>query len=285
MASATVPREAITVYNTALEFANRGDLDRALDEYRRALQIYPSFVEAYNNIGEVYSQQGKRDQAISSYLDALKIEKNSRVLLNLGVEYYNSHNYKKSLQYFYDSVKLSPDFLEGNFYAGLVLYNEKKYKEAEAYLQTAIKIDRKHLKANYLLSHIYYEWKEYRKAIACLDNIQDIADDKSFIHRYYGFCHYYLGNYDLAVDHLSSALESKPQYKKFKKYLASLTYEKKLKEVGDLGTAIKELEEKIMGGVPQIAEATRLSMLYIFNGQNKKAEDLLLSIKKQRRAS
>jgi len=282
--AAKVPREAISIYNSALELTNRGDLEKALAEYQRAIQIYPSFVEAYNNIGEVYAQLGKRDLAITSYLEALKIEKNSRSMLNLGVEYYNSKNYRKSLQYFRESVALNPDFLEGNFYAGLVCYSEKNYQEAEPFLLNTIRIDRKHLKANYLLSHIYYEWKEYKKALSCLDNIKDIADDKSFLHRYYGFCHYYLGNFELAVEHLTSALESKPQYKKFKKYLAGLTYEKKIKEIGDLGKAIKEMESSVMAGEPQIAEVTRLSMLYIFNGQSKKAEDLLLTVK-QKQAS
>jgi len=194
-------------------------------------------------------------------------------MLNLGVEYYNTKNYRKSIQYFRESVALNPDFLEGNFYAGLVLYNEKNYQEAEPYLLSAVRVDRKHLKSNYMLSHIYYEWKEYTKALACLDSIKDIADDKSFIHRYYGFCHYYMGNYELAVEHLTSAMENKPQYKKFKKYLAGLTYDKKIKEIGDLGKAIREMEECVMSGEPRIAEVTRLSMLYIFDGQNKKAED------------
>jgi tetratricopeptide (TPR) repeat protein len=281
MATATVPKEAITIYNGALELANRGEMEKALEEYRKAIQMHPSFVEAYNNIGEIYSRMGKRDLAISSYTEALKIGRNGRVLLNLGVEHYNSNNFRKSLQYFKESLAISPDLLEGNFYTGLVYYNEKNYREAEPYLKTVIGIDRTHLKANYLLSHIYYEQKEYRKTLACLDNIREIADDKSFVSRYYGFCHYYLGNFDLAVEFLTQALQLKPEYKKFKKYLSGLTYEKRLKEIGDVGKAIKEMEEQMMTGEPQIAEATKLSMLYIFDGQNQKAEKLLLTVKQK----
>ncbi len=281
MSTATVPKEAINVYNQALKHANHGQMDMALEEYRKAIEIHPKFIEAYNNMGEVYSRMGKRDLAIESYLAALKIEKNCRVLLNLGVEHYNQKNFKKSLQYFKESAALSPDFVEGNFYSGLVYYTDKNFKEAEPYLRKVIQLDQAHLKANYLLSHIYYEWKEYEKTIACLDSIRDIADDKSFIHRYYGFCHYYLGNYELAVDHLTNALKSKPEYKKFRDYISGISYEKRRKEIGDIDKAIREMEEKMMNGESRITEATELSMLYIFNGQNQKAEKLLLTMKQK----
>ena len=275
----SVPREAVSVYNQALEFTNRGDFQNAVDEYRKAIDLFPSFVEAYNNIGEAYSQMGMREQAISSYMDALKIEKNSRVLLNLGVEHYNNNNYKKALKFFKESTEIDSEFLEGQFYTGLINYNEMNLVEAEKHFSKVIQIDSQHLKANYMLSYIYYEWKDYNKVITCLDRINDSADDRLFINRYYGFCYYYLGDYAKAIDHLTSALEAKPEYKKFKKYLKGLTYEKKLKEIGNVKKAIEALENEIMNREPEVKDATKLSMLYIFNGENKKAEELILSIK------
>lgn len=281
MHSPSVPTEAITIYNTALELSNRKDYEAALREYQRALDLYPAFIEAYNNMGEIYSRLGQKKNAISSYLEALKIDRNHRVLLNLGVEHYNNLNYESALKYFLESLAEKPDFLEGNFYTGLVYYNFRNFLEAQKYFRSVVSADRKHLKANYLLAYIYYEFKDYQNTLACLDNIKDIADDISFINRYYGFCYYHLGMYDKAVKFLTTAIESIPQYAKFKEYLLGLTYENKLKEIGNLDKAIKELEAKIMKDKPNIQEATRLSMLYIFKGKNKEAEDLLMSLKKK----
>ena len=50
-------------------------------------------------------------------------------------------------------------------------------------------------------------------------------------------------------------------------------------QIGDVDAKIKELEHKIMKEKPNLSEYTRLSMLYIFNGQYKKAEDLLVGVK------
>ncbi len=277
----TIPPDAVTIYNNALEMSNKGDFFNAISEYKKAIDQYPNFIEAYNNMGEIYSQMGKKDLAIAIYQDALKINRSSRVLLNIGVELYNSKNFDAALNYFSESLAAQPNFLEGNFYSALVFYNKNDFQTAERYFKNVLKLDKKHLKTNYLLSYIYYEWKEYHKAIKCLDNIKDTADDKSFVNRYYGFCWYYLGNYDKAVSYLKTALESRPEYLKFKGYLESLTIESKINEIGDIDAAIRDLESKMMNEAPPLKEVTKLSMLYIFKGENSKAEKLLLKAKQK----
>jgi tetratricopeptide (TPR) repeat protein len=281
MITSSVPRDIVIIYNHALELSNQGNTDEALGEYRRAISVYPDFVAAYNNIGEIYARKGDSEKAISSYLEALKIDKHHRVLLNLGVEHFNRKNYENALKYFTESIAREPQFLEGNFYAGLVHYTQQSYKKAEKYLESVVNIDPRHVKANYLLSHIYYEWKQYRKTIECLDRIKDLIDDKSFLNRYYGFCYFYMGKYDNAVQYLTEALECRPEYDRFKKYLKKMTFENKIKEIGDLENAIRELEADIAGRDPKVIDLTKLSMLYIFKGEYKKAEKLIQTHKKK----
>jgi tetratricopeptide (TPR) repeat protein len=275
MNNVSVPAEAVSIYNHALELSSRGDINSALAEYRRAIAMHPAFVEAYNNIGEIYSGLGNTDLAVSAYMEALKINRNYRVLLNIGVEHYNVRHYEEALHYFLESLKMKPDFLEGNYYAGLTLYNRKKYSEAETYLSRVLLCDERHLKANYLLSYIYYEWKRYDMVLQCLDRIREIADDRTFICKYYGFCYYFTGQFDKAVEHLTKALESQPGYTHFRNYLKNLTWENRMKEIGDIDRAIRELESKMMQERPAFTEVSRLGMLYIFKGENRRAEELL----------
>ena len=60
-----------------------------------------------------------------------------------------------------------------------------------------------------------------------------------------------------------------------------MTYENKVKEIGDIKGKIKELETKMMKGDSSIGDYTHLSMLYIFNGENQKAENLLIPLKEK----
>ena len=87
MKSQSVPAEAITIYNKALEKTNRGDFSNAISEYQRAIKMYPYFIEAYNNMGEIYSIIGERDLAITAYSRALDIEKNDILQKKVGLQY------------------------------------------------------------------------------------------------------------------------------------------------------------------------------------------------------
>ena len=60
MITSSVPRDVVVIYNHALELSNRGDYDSALGEYRRAINAYPDFVAAYNDIGEITPDRRSR---------------------------------------------------------------------------------------------------------------------------------------------------------------------------------------------------------------------------------
>ncbi len=279
MSFSSVPIEAINIYNKALDFSTRGDFNTALNEYNRALKIYPGFIEAYNNIGEIYARTGQNDLARSTFEKALRIDRNHRLLLNIGVEYYNKQDYRTALGYFKESLVKKPDFLEGNFYTGMASFNLKDQRMAENYFRNVVQIDQKHLKSNYLLSFIYYDWKEYEKTLSRLNIIRDVADDKVFLNKYFGFCYYHMGRYNDALNHLTIAVHSSPKYAIFKDYLESLTFENKVKEAGNIDGRIIEMEKLMIGGELGLREMTTLGLLYTYKGDYKKAEDILLVYK------
>ena len=277
--STSVPAEAVNIYNAALDFSNRGDVHTALNQYQKAISVYPRFMEAYNNIGEIYSKLGDRDKAVDTYKQALSIDRNHKVLLNIGVEYYNSGKYQTALTHFKESISSREDFIEGQFYTAISYHRMRDNVMAEKHLRKVIEMDNRHLKANYLLASMMYERADYAGVLTCLDRIKNIADDRAFVSKYYGFCMYHMGKYNEAVSYLSEALELSPQYSRFKEYLKTVTYEHKKKEIGDIPASISVMERRLAEGKMSLQDYTHLSMLYIFDGQNEKAEQLLLPLR------
>jgi tetratricopeptide (TPR) repeat protein len=143
----------------------------------------------------------------------------------------------------------------------------RDYNNAEKYLQKVVATDRMHLKANYMLSHIYYEWKDYKRVLDHLDAIWHIADNREFINKYYGFCCFHLGRYDEAVKHLKEAILQHPEYEKFRNYLENLTYESKIKEIGDLDRAITELEKVMMNSSVNLTDVTSSACFMFSKGK------------------
>ena len=55
-------------------FANRGQLDRAADQYRKALKIKPDAANTHYNLGVVLNRQGKSADAIVEWREALRLQ-------------------------------------------------------------------------------------------------------------------------------------------------------------------------------------------------------------------
>jgi len=60
-------------YNLGNAYARKGELDKAISEYERALILKPHYAEAYNNLGSVYTIKGRLDEAIAEIEQALAL--------------------------------------------------------------------------------------------------------------------------------------------------------------------------------------------------------------------
>ena len=53
---------------------NKGNLPAAIESCRKALEIKPDYLDAYNTLGGVLQDQGELNSAIECYQTALKID-------------------------------------------------------------------------------------------------------------------------------------------------------------------------------------------------------------------
>ncbi len=68
-----VPRDAERAYEKALEQRRKGDVDRATESIKKALDIFPSYFQALTLRGELGIKQGKTAEALADFSEALKI--------------------------------------------------------------------------------------------------------------------------------------------------------------------------------------------------------------------
>jgi tetratricopeptide (TPR) repeat protein len=76
---------ALLYNNRGVEYANKGDLDRAMADYDQAIALDAKLAAAYNNRGLAYHNKGNLDHAIADFSAAIALDpKDAKAYNNRG---------------------------------------------------------------------------------------------------------------------------------------------------------------------------------------------------------
>lgn len=76
------PNYATAYFNRGVAWDAKGDLDHALTDYDRAIQINPNHAAAYNNRGNAWDAKGNPVKALTDYDKAIQIDSNYATAYN-----------------------------------------------------------------------------------------------------------------------------------------------------------------------------------------------------------
>jgi tetratricopeptide (TPR) repeat protein len=89
-------------------YQRTGQLERALEEYEAALKIDPDYAEAWNNVGALHHAAGDLDKAIDGYRRALALKKLASTYQNLGAAYLRQEKVREAFDAYRAAYALSP---------------------------------------------------------------------------------------------------------------------------------------------------------------------------------
>lgn len=118
-------------------------LELALKHYKKALTLDPDFSIARNNLGNVYMDLGRLDEAIASYKEVTKdltYDTPFYPLSNLGWAYSNKGEYETAEKYYLDALKLEPRFLLAMLGLGRTYVAMGKMADAVGVLEKAAEV-------------------------------------------------------------------------------------------------------------------------------------------------
>ncbi|WP_224248673.1 social motility TPR repeat lipoprotein Tgl [Hyalangium gracile] len=105
----------------------------AIEHYRKAIEVRPNFSEARTNLGNVHLDQGQYDEAIKLYEQVLNDMLYPTPYIaqgNLGWAYYKKGDTAKALENIKAAVTLNPSFCLGFKNMGLIYEQTGKTEEA-----------------------------------------------------------------------------------------------------------------------------------------------------------
>ena len=156
--SAGQPDAALAKYNEALQFAEKegdpdvffnrgiaykakGEIDNAIAEYRRALELVPDYAEAHNNLGNLLKDQKKFDEAILHFESSIKIfPDNPNTHNTLGTVYAMRGEVNKAAVYFAKAIRLQPSYIDARQNLGLAYIQQGRLDAAEREFSEALQM-------------------------------------------------------------------------------------------------------------------------------------------------
>ena len=96
-----------------LAFCNQslGDLETAIDNYKKALKIKPDYAEVYVNMGSALMGRGDLEAALDSYKQAIKIKPNyAEAYNNMGIALESKGDQEAAIDSYKQALKIKPDF-------------------------------------------------------------------------------------------------------------------------------------------------------------------------------
>ena len=181
------PRPAdADVLDRALSYNNRGiarleqyDYRHAIEEFRKALEVKPDFLQGLVNLGIAYYYDTNYRDAAEQLEAALKIdprEPHAHFVLGL----LNSKEYRKdeALKQFQQVIEQYPDDTATNYNLGLTLMRDKDYAGAVQYFERVLKVEPRHLSAMYNLGMALMRAGRREEAQKVMAQLRDLKGDE-----------------------------------------------------------------------------------------------------------
>lgn len=162
-----IPPAAEKEFVSAVNSISKGEKDEAIHKLKAALEIFPQYFLALQQLGLLYVETEKDQQAIEPLKKAIAINpKSAQSHLGLGMAYVNLDRVSDGVSELNTTLGLDSRLFNAHLYLGIALSTMGKLADAEKSFKEAYAVGGTQARAAHLyLASIYDKRKEYQKAI------------------------------------------------------------------------------------------------------------------------
>ncbi|MBT3416171.1 MAG: tetratricopeptide repeat protein [Nitrospina sp.] len=135
--------------NLGVALSDEGKDEEAIDHFKQAIQLKPEFSEAYYSLGVSLSKLSKFEESINPYRQAIRLKPDDAdAHYNLGTSLSELKNFDTAISHFKQSIRLKPNMADVHYSLGLALSQQNKFKEAIPHYQRVVSLNPEHAKAH-----------------------------------------------------------------------------------------------------------------------------------------
>src|SRR5271165_317737 len=127
--------------NLGLALFQKGQVDDAIAQYEKAVEIYPNYLAAHYNLGNGFLQKGELDEAVAQFQKAVEIDPNDAAAhINLGNALFQKEQLDEAVAQFQKAVKIDPNSFATHFNLGGALFEKGQLDEAITQFREALRL-------------------------------------------------------------------------------------------------------------------------------------------------
>jgi len=158
------PQKARPQNNLGNVLSRQGRTEDAIKLYLQALRINPDFEDAHNNLGLTLKKNGHIEEAKEHYLQALRINPESeKTHLNLGNILYNQGRTEEAKEHYLQALKKNPESEEAHNNLAILLVHIGNIERAIAYFRKALQINPDYVPAKNNLKKVLMLMEKQKK--------------------------------------------------------------------------------------------------------------------------
>jgi tetratricopeptide (TPR) repeat protein/peroxiredoxin len=221
------PSSAEALYGIGSAYLNQQKTTEARDSFERALKLRASYPDtlanSWNNLGLLAAREGRTEEAIGYFQEALKLSPDHLIALdNLGSAYRQQKRWDDARKTYERALELSPNDAEANYGLGMVFAQNDDTARAFDSLQRALKLRPVYPEALNNLGILYLRTQRRDQAVASFEECIRVAP--AFDQAYLNLARVYVveGTPDKARAVLVDLLKQHPEHEQAQKMMEQL---------------------------------------------------------------
>lgn len=229
------PTDARMYYQIGNDYYERGDYEKAIENYNMAILLNPVFSEAYFNRALAYYQLKNFEKSISDYTKSIELDPNNPIIYNnRGDAFYRKQDFHSAIKDYDKAIALNPNYMKAYYNRGLA----------------------------------YASLEDYEKAIADFTKVIELKNDFAEAWHLRGLAYEYSGNFENAERDFEKALQLNPELEEAKVHLQNVREKKKESSSGEGKTSEIRIIKKTninfddVAGMEKMKEEIRDAIVY-----------------------
>ncbi len=192
-------------------YSEIGDTETALSALEKAVAINPTLSESRANLGNIYLEKGRVNDAIQQYRAALDLNPGDpKTYNNLGNAYMAVDQLYDASSSYRHAIRMDPNFADPYRNLALLCTRQERYSEALSNLNRVLALDGQNHQVYSQLGELHYRMGDYEKGVTQFRKALSFKPDSAEAYYGLGICYEKLGRTAEGIQAYTQALMLKP---------------------------------------------------------------------------